>query len=84
VTQRIEVCDQCIARIREGDVPACVHHCMGVARIWGDLDDPNSEISKHLAANKDRQFALLESQGTKPRVIYLAPKMGALVPKPQE
>jgi Fe-S-cluster-containing dehydrogenase component len=54
---------------------------MGKARMFGDLDDPNSEVSKYLEANKERMFYLLESQGTKPRVVYLAPRMGALVPK---
>ncbi len=78
---RMEGCNLCAHRVDQGLDPACVHHCMGKARMFGDLDDPDSEISKHLAANEDRVFHLLESQGTKPRVIYLAPKMGALVPQ---
>ena len=81
VAQRMEGCTMCAHRIDEGLDPACVHHCMGKARMFGDLDDPDSEISKYLAANQDRVFHLLESQGTKPRVIYLAPKMGLLVSK---
>ncbi len=81
IANRIEGCTMCSQRIDVGLDPACVHHCMGKARFFGDLDDPNSDISKHLAANQERVFYLLESQGTKPRTIYLAPKMGALVPK---
>jgi Fe-S-cluster-containing dehydrogenase component len=84
VTNQIEACTQCVHLTSQGQEPACVHHCMGKARFFGDLDDPNSDIAKHLAANQERAFKLLESKGTKPRVIYLAPKMGALVPKPQE
>ena len=84
IAQQMETCTQCIHRVEQGIEPACVHHCMGKARLYGDLDDPNSEVSKHLAANQERAFKLLESQGTNPRVIYLAPKMGALVVKPQE
>lgn len=78
---RMEGCDLCTQRVDVGLDPACVHHCMGKARLFGDLDDPNSVVSKHLAANRERVFHLLESQGTNPRVIYLAPKIGALVPK---
>lgn len=77
----VEVCTLCVHRIEAGQEPSCVHHCMGKARLFGDLDDPNSEVSKYLEANKDRAFHLLESQGTKPRVVYLAPRMGPLVPK---
>jgi tetrathionate reductase subunit B len=77
----MEGCDLCAHRIDVGLDPACVHHCMGKARMFGDLDDPNSEIAMHLAANQERAFHLLESQGTKPRVIYLAPEIGTLVPK---
>lgn len=82
VSKRIEGCSMCSQRIDVGLDPACVHHCMGKALMFGDLNDPNSDISKYLEANKDRVFPLLESSGTKPRTIYLAPKMGALVPKP--
>jgi Fe-S-cluster-containing dehydrogenase component len=78
---RIEGCDFCAHRVDAGLDPACVHHCMGKARMFGDLDDPNSQISLHLAANQDREFHLLESQGNHPRNIYLAPNMVTLVPK---
>ena len=81
-TKLMESCTLCKHRLDEGLKPFCVQHCMGQARFVGDLDDPTSDISIHLAANKDRAFKLLESHGTKPRVIYLEPKMGALVPKP--
>jgi Fe-S-cluster-containing dehydrogenase component len=78
---RMEGCTLCVHRTEVGLDPACVHHCMGKARMFGDLDDPNSDISKYLAANQDRVFHLLASQDTKPRVVYLAPKVGTLVPK---
>ena len=29
--KRIEVCNLCIQRVDNGEKPACVHHCMGVA-----------------------------------------------------
>ena len=59
----METCTQCIHRVEQGIEPACVHHCMGKARLYGDLDDPNSEIAKHLAANQDRAFQAVGEPG---------------------
>ena len=73
-----EKCTMCTQLIDVGKKPACVAHCMGQARLFGDIDDPNSDISKYLAANQDRATHLLEEQGTKPSVIYLKPKVGML------
>ena len=43
--------------------------CMGRARFWGDLDDPESAVSK---AIKGREYhKLRESAGTDPNVYYL-------------
>ena len=48
---------------------ACVRTCMGRARLMGDLNDPNSMVSK-LARSK-RAFHMSEELGTKPKVVYL-------------
>ena len=49
--------------------PACVADCIGRARHFGDLDDPNSEVSKLLAS---REYTQLHTEfGTKPSVYYL-------------
>ncbi len=50
-------------------VPACVQTCTGRARFFGDLDDPNSTVSK--LATSTRAFRLQEDVGTHPKVIYL-------------
>ena len=47
----------------------CVECCPARARVYGDLDDPNSEISKLRREGNVR--ILLEEQGTKPQVFYL-------------
>ncbi|HNM35592.1 MAG TPA: hypothetical protein PKI33_00945, partial [Anaerolineales bacterium] len=49
--------------------PACVVACPTGARIFGDLNDPNSNVSQLL---KDHpSYRLRENLGTKPRVYYL-------------
>ncbi|MFD0703133.1 4Fe-4S ferredoxin [Slackia equolifaciens] len=63
-----EKCTLCKERTDRGEEPRCVVACMGRARTFGDLDDPNSEISKLIAER--HAYVLLEEQGTKPQVHY--------------
>ncbi|HXF65193.1 MAG TPA: 4Fe-4S dicluster domain-containing protein [Burkholderiales bacterium] len=56
--------------------PACVVACPPTARYFGDLDNPESEVSK-LIANK-RGVRLLDHLGNKPQVYYLAGEGGAV------
>jgi phenylacetyl-CoA:acceptor oxidoreductase subunit 1 len=49
--------------------PACVGACPTGARIFGDINDPHSEVSKLLHENP--HFRLREDLGTGPRVYYL-------------
>jgi len=56
--------------IWEGDyTPACEAACPAQAIVFGDLNDPNSQVSR-LAADR-RAFRVLEELGTRPKVIYL-------------
>jgi len=65
----IEKCTWCIHRIEKGKpVPACVEICPVKALHFGDLNDPNSEVSQIISKNK--YFRLLEELGTEPRVFY--------------
>lgn len=50
-------------------VPACVQECVGGALYFGDLNDPESEVSEFLNKNKYRRLA--EEAGTKPNVYYI-------------
>ncbi|MFQ6085124.1 MAG: 4Fe-4S dicluster domain-containing protein [Candidatus Bathyarchaeia archaeon] len=54
---------------REKGIPACCLTCLGKARYFGDLDDPDSAVSKVLAGRE--WIRLLEELGTSPQVYYL-------------
>ena len=62
-------CTWCVHRVAKGLLPACVANCPVNTLHFGDLDDPNSEVSKLLG--QKRWFRLLEETGTEPRVYYL-------------
>lgn len=64
-----EKCTMCKERTDNGEEPMCVVCCPAKARVFGDLDDPNSEISKIVAQNNAHQ--LLPEKGTRPQVYYV-------------
>ncbi len=80
----VEKCTYCIHRLHKARaraeaegrefrpdeyVPACVQTCTGKARFFGDLDDPDSIVSR--LSQERRAFRLLEEAGTHPKTIYL-------------
>ncbi|MGC9076639.1 MAG: 4Fe-4S dicluster domain-containing protein [Conexivisphaera sp.] len=56
-------------RISNGQNPACVEVCPTGARLFGDLDDPNSEISIRL--KESTAVRLLEDKGTEPKYFVV-------------
>ena len=66
----VEKCNFCGERLALGLEPACVEACQGSgAMVFGDLNDPDSEIRKVL----DKEFTIQRNPaaGTRPSVYYI-------------
>jgi len=62
-------CTFCMHRVEKGQLPACVSICPTTALIFGDRNDPSSEISKLL---KERTYKTLKPElGLEPNVYFL-------------
>lgn len=70
-------CTYCAHRIEQGLKPACVMGCPATARIFGDVDDPTSEVAVYLkeqaVSSSRRPFTLLPDSGCDPVTSYLEP-----------
>ncbi len=75
----ITKCTFCQHRIDEGVLPACVNICPTKARIFGDLNDPASEVSMLVKefelVDKSTQTTLLSGENTAPMCFYIDPQM---------
>ena len=80
----MEKCTFCVQRInaasigakgekrelKDGEIqPACVQSCSARAMVFGDLNDPESEVSR--LSRSPRGGKLLDDLGTLPKVTYL-------------
>lgn len=66
----VSKCTFCEHRLKDGRLPACVETCPTLCRTFGDLDDPNSDVSIALK-EANRVDVLRPNQGTGPKLFYL-------------
>jgi Fe-S-cluster-containing dehydrogenase component/formate-dependent nitrite reductase membrane component NrfD len=78
-THTAEKCNFCANRVENALLPACVSVCPTECRIFGDLDDPTSEVA-HIA--KAQAAAVRKPEkGTIPKVFYLGAEPSVIVPE---
>jgi Fe-S-cluster-containing dehydrogenase component len=62
-------CTFCNHRLENGELPACVSVCPTYCMHFGDLEDPESDVSKLLKSRK--YHPLIPAAGTEPQIYYL-------------
>lgn len=62
----MDKCNLCVQRRDESLLPACVRNCAGGALHFGDIEDPDSEVSKLLAQNEGHVYTLKDENGNEP------------------
>ncbi len=67
----VEKCTLCGQLTSVGEEPKCVAACCASARFYGDLDDPNSDASKALAAAGADSVHRLKDVGNGPQTAYI-------------
>ena len=69
MNKELRVADKCTicAQLREeGEEPACVRNCSGKALMFGDINDPDSDVSRAIAAAGEENVYSLKDFGNKP------------------
>lgn len=77
-TNTAHKCNYCNHRVEVGLEPACVVVCPTQAIVTGDLDDPESAVSKIVA--RDQVAVRSPEQGTNPKVFYRGVDQASLDP----
>jgi molybdopterin-containing oxidoreductase family iron-sulfur binding subunit len=80
----MEKCTFCVQRIKTAEIaadadkrelkdgelkPACAQSCPATAIAFGDLNDPESKVSRLFQSGRGEK--LLEEVGTQPKIVYL-------------
>ena len=78
-THTAEKCNFCANRVENKLLPACVSVCPTECRIFGDLDDPTSEVSRIV---QHEAFTVRKPEkGTGPKIFYLGAEDSAIRPE---
>ena len=78
-TRTAEKCNFCANRVENNLLPSCVIVCPTECRIFGDLDDPDSAVSRIV---RDQPVTVRKPEkGTLPKVLYVAAEESAIRPE---
>jgi Fe-S-cluster-containing dehydrogenase component/formate-dependent nitrite reductase membrane component NrfD len=78
-THTAEKCNFCANRVENQLQPACVSVCPTECRIFGDLDDPTSQVSQ--IVQRESFMVRKPEKGTGPKVFYLGADESAMRPE---
>ena len=78
-THTAEKCNFCANRLENDLLPSCVIVCPTECRIFGDLDDPESEVAR--IAQREAITVRKPEKGTGPRVIYVGAEESVIRPE---
>jgi Fe-S-cluster-containing dehydrogenase component/formate-dependent nitrite reductase membrane component NrfD len=78
-TRTAEKCNFCANRVENKLQPACVSVCPTECRIFGDLDDPESEVAQ--IVQREAITVRRPDKGTKPKVFYIGAEESAIQPE---
>jgi len=78
-THTAEKCNFCANRVENRLLPACVIVCPTECRIFGDLDDPSSEVSR--IVQHEAFMVRKPEKGTGPKIFYLGAEESAIRPE---
>jgi Fe-S-cluster-containing dehydrogenase component/formate-dependent nitrite reductase membrane component NrfD len=78
-TRTAEKCNFCANRVENRLLPSCVSVCPTECRIFGDLDDPTSEVSR--IVQREAFMVRKPEKGTGPKVFYLGAEESAIRPE---
>ena len=78
-TRTAEKCNFCANRVENKLLPACVSVCPTECRIFGDLDDPASEVSR--IVQHEAFMVRKPEKGTGPKVFYLGAEESTIRPE---
>lgn len=71
----VEKCNLCEELTSKGELPHCVKVCSVQCRFYGDLDDPESDVSKELAKYDESCIHTLPDSGNAPLTKYIITSM---------
>jgi Fe-S-cluster-containing dehydrogenase component/formate-dependent nitrite reductase membrane component NrfD len=78
-THTAEKCNFCANRVENKLLPACVSVCPTECRIFGDLDDPTSEVSR--IVQHEAFMVRKPEKGTGPKIFYLGAEDSVIRPE---